>query len=169
MSADGRYVAFDSAASNLVAGDSNSLRDTFVYDRQSDGIERVSLGAGGTQGDNNSYAPSLRVDGRYAAFASEATNLVADDTNGCQDIFVYDRQSDGIERVSVDGTGTEADNCSSNPSLSADGRIVAFASPATNLVAGDTSGWQDIFVYDRQSDGIERVSVNAGGAQGGKQ
>jgi Tol biopolymer transport system component len=166
ISADGQYVAFSSVATNLVVDDTNVVRDIFVYDRQTDIIERVSVGAGGTQGNGLSDAPSISADGRYVAFYSVTANLVADDTNGAYDIFVYDRQTDSIERVSVSAGGTQGDNHSFNPSISADGRYVAFESDATNLVAGDTNGVTDTFLYDRQTDSIERVSVSAGGTQG---
>jgi Tol biopolymer transport system component len=165
LSADGRYVAFESAASNLVAGDTNGESDVFVYDRQTNSIERVSVDGSGAQANGGSYSSSISADGRYVAFKSLATNLVSGDTNICYDIFVYDRQLDGIERVSVDGSGTQGDGHSENPSISADGRYVAFHSNSSNLVAGDTNGTYDIFVYDRQADSIERVSLDGSGAQ----
>ena len=165
ISADGRYVAFTSNASNLVPGDTNGFGDIFVYDRQTDTIERVSVASDGTQGNDRSVAPSISADGRYVAFVSYASNLVPGDTNGASDIFVYDRQTDTIERVSLAADGTEGDRASDSPSISADGRYVAFVSYASNLVSGDTNGETDVFVYDRQTDTIERVSVASDGTQ----
>jgi Tol biopolymer transport system component len=166
ISADGRYVAFDSYATNLVGSDGNGVRDIFVYDRQADTIERVSVSDGGAEGDQNSYSPSISADGRYVAFDSTATTLVASDTNGVRDIFVYDRQAGTIERVSVSSSGTPADDSSFRASISADGRYVAFESSATNLVSGDGNGASDVFVYDRQTAVIERVSRSGAGVPG---
>ena len=141
ISADGRYVAFISDASNLVPGDTNGVTDIFVYDRQTGTIERVSVAADGTQGNGGSCQPSISADGRYVAFSSYASNLVPGDTNGISDVFVYDRQTDTIERVSVAADGTQGNSYSWQPaSISADGRYVAFSSFASNLVPGDTNG-----------------------------
>jgi Tol biopolymer transport system component len=166
ISADGRYVAFDSGAGNLVSGDTNNTYDIFVYDRQTDTIERVSVNGSGTQGNDHSFEPAISADGRFVAFYSHATNLVAGDTNGCEDIFVCDRQVNTIKRVSVNGSGTQGNAFSLSPAISADGRYVTFISDATNLVAGDTNSVWDIFVFDQMTDTIERVSVNGGGTQG---
>jgi hypothetical protein len=167
ISADGRFVAFLSAASNLVTGDTNAVADVFVHDRQSGTTERVSVDSSGAQGNNDSNAyPSLSDDGRFVAFGSRASNLVMSDTNGSRDVFVHDRQSGTTERVSVDSTGTQGNSNSDLPSISADGRFVAFHGEATNLVAGDTNAFDDVFVHDRQSGTTERVSVDSAGAQG---
>jgi CSLREA domain-containing protein len=166
LTADGRIAAFWSYASNLVPGDTNGAPDVFGYDRQSGTVERVSVASHGTEGDSHSYGSSLSADGRFVAFSNEVSNLVLDDLNGCDDVFVYDRQSDRVERVSVASDGTEGDNQSGSPSMSADGRFVAFQSDASNLVPGDTNGRTDVFVYDRQSGTVERVSVASDGTQG---
>jgi hypothetical protein len=167
ISADGRYVAFASFASNLVAGDTNGVLDVFVHDRQTDVTERVSISASGTQSNNESYPSSISNDGRYVAFTSYASNLISNDSNGNSgDAFVYDRQTDTIEIVSISTGGVQGNQSSVTPSLSANGRYVAFRSQATNLVSGDTNNVQDIFVYDRNTDSIERVSVNNNGVQG---
>ncbi|MEX2158554.1 MAG: flexitail domain-containing putative surface protein [Dehalococcoidia bacterium] len=165
ISADGRFVAFWSAATNLVAGDTNGVQDAFVRDRQTGTTERVSLDNAGTQGNDSSYPVSISADGRFVAFESYATNLVASDTNGVPDAFVRDRQSGTTERVSVDSSGTQGNDSSWAGSISADGRFVAFASVATNLVAGDTNGTGDVFVRDRLSGTTERVSVDSVGTQ----
>lgn len=166
LSADGRYVAFASDASDLVPGDSNGDYDAFVYDRQSGTLEMVSVASDGTQADAGVSSPVLSSDGRYVAFASGATNLVAGDTNGCMDVFVHDRQTGATERVSVADDGSEADFLSLDFSLSGDGRYVAFASGATNLVAGDVNEHWDVFVRDRLAGTTEIVSLAADGSQG---
>jgi hypothetical protein len=131
-------------------------------------IERVSVADDGRQGNNPSTSSSLSADGRFVAFQSSASNLVVNDTNGVSDIFVYDRQTDTTERVSIASDGTQGNAMAMyQPSLSADGRFVAFQSWASNLVDGDTNGQPDVFVYDRQTDLIERVSLASDGTQGG--
>ena len=162
----GRFVAFASSASNLVAGDTNGRRDIFIYDRQNGTITRASVASDGTQGNFNSASPSLSADGRIVAFASDASTLVVGDTNGRTDIFVHDRESGTTTRVSVASDGTEGNTSSIDPVISADGHIVAFASDASNLVAGDTNGRTDIFVHDRESGTTTRVSVASDGTQG---
>ena len=165
LSADGRWVAFQSAANNLVAGDTDGVTDIFVYDRQTDATGRVSLASNGIQSDAGSYSPSLSADGRWVAFESEASNLVANDTNKVRDIFVYDRQTGATERVSLASNGIQSNGESNSPRISANGRWVAFVSWANNLVTADTNDWSDIFVYDRQIGVIERVSIASDGAQ----
>src|SRR5207249_2098029 len=135
LSADGRFVAFESRATNLVPGDTNNSFDIFVKDRQTGAIERASVSASGVQGNGGSYRPALSADGRFVAFWSEASTLVPDDTNasyanGGYDIFVRDRQSGAIERVNVAADGEQALADSVTPAISADGRIVAFGSYA---------------------------------------
>jgi len=165
ISADGRWVAFQANASNLVAGDTNGTLDVFVRDRGTGTTERVSVATGGSQGSSAALAPALSADGRFVVFMSYAWDLVAGDTNGFADVFVRDRQLGSTERVSVATGGAQSDGDSVSPSISADGRFVAFHSVATNLVAGDTNGWADVFVRDRQLGTTERVSVATGGTQ----
>ncbi len=167
ISADGRYVAFESEATNLVLGDTNGVLDIFVRDRLAGTVERVSVDSGGAQANDMSLYPSISADGRYVAFLSAATNLVPGDTNGVWDTFVHDRQTGTTECVSVDSAGAPSDGSSfSPPSVSADGRYVAFQSQATNLVPGDTNGANDVFVHDRQTGTTERVSLDSAGMQG---
>jgi autotransporter-associated beta strand protein len=167
ISSDGRYVAFSSDASNLVAGDTNGQPDIFVKDRTTGSITRVSTDSAGAQATGGmSFSPSISSDGRYVAFSSSASNLVAGDTNGFTDIFVKDRATGSITRVSTDSAGAQATGGHSNvPSISSDGRYVAFPSDASNLVAGDTNGLWDIFVKDRTTGSITRVSTDSAGAQ----
>ncbi|MCW5775737.1 MAG: PD40 domain-containing protein [Phycisphaeraceae bacterium] len=166
VSADGRFVAFSSAATNLVEGDTNGLDDVFVHDRQTGKTTRVSISSTGAQGDGDSTHPAISADGRFVAFSSAASNLVEGDTNGVLDVFVHDRQSGATGRVSVSSSGSQGNGHSSSPSLSADGRFVAFFSFADNLVEGDWNWASDVFVHDRQAGTTERVSVSSSGNQG---
>ena len=163
---DGRTVAFQSEASDLVAGDTNWERDIFVRDRQTGQTTRVSVSSAGMEGDAASERPSISSDGRYVAFYSYASNLVANDTNEAYDAFVHDRQSGQTTRVSVSSTGEQGNAPSFQPALSYDGRYVVFYSDASNLVAGDTNAKDDVFVHDRQTGQTTRVSVNSAGEQG---
>ncbi len=165
ISSDGRFAAFDSLASNLVAGDSNKVGDIFVHDRELGKTIRVSVASDGTEGNKESRGSSISGDGRYVAFSSEATNLVTGDTNNQDDVFVHDCQTGTTTRVSVSSEGTQGNYNSYEESISDDGRYVAFRSSSTNLVTGDTNGAEDIFVHDRQTGVTSRVSVGAGGAQ----
>lgn len=165
VSATGRFIAFTSIASNLVNGDTNGYADVFVFDRQTETTELISVGVGG-DADGNSGMPSISADGRYVAFASNAGNLTASsDTNMAWDIFVRDRQNGTTRRVSVSSTGAQGNGDSLAPSISADGQFVAFESVATNLVSGDSNRAWDIFVYSLAAGTIQRVSVNSSGAQ----
>lgn len=170
ISADGRFVAYESEAGNLVPNDTNQVADIFVHDRQTGQTSRVSVGSKGEQGSRRSYAPSISADGRFVAFTSEADNLVPNDNNGscivCGiDVFVHDRQTGQTSRVSVDSNGVQGNSESKNPSISADGRYVAFSSWADNLVPDDTNKWADIFVHDRQTRQTSRVSLGPNGVQ----
>nr|WP_295900616.1 hypothetical protein [uncultured Bdellovibrio sp.] len=165
ISADGRYVAFESWSDNLVVGDTNDVPDIFVHDTQTGVTKRVSVVSGGAEGNNVSYWPSISADGRYVAFMSRATNLVVGDTNGSQDVFIHDLQTGITTRVSVDSAGVQGNLDALYPSISADGRYVAFQSAANNLVSGDTNGLNDIFVHDVQTGATTRVSVDSSGAQ----
>jgi Tol biopolymer transport system component len=166
ISADGRFVAFVSNATNLVSGDTNGFVDVFVHDRLQHTTERVSVSSTGGQTDDMSWPASISADGRFVSFWSHARNLVPGDTNFFQDSFVRDRQSGSTERVSVGSGGAQGNGGSEGSSLSADGRFVAFDSGADTLVPGDTNGDGDIFVRDRGNGTTELVSVNSAGIQG---
>lgn len=165
ISADGRYVAFESYANNLVPGDTNGTWDIFVHDRQTVVMEHVSVDSQGVQGNNLSRNPSISADGRYVTFESYATNLVPGDTNANPDIFVHDRQTGVTERVSVDSQGVQSNSMSRNASISADGHHVSFNSHANNLVPGDTNWTEDTFTHNRLTGATKRVSVNSRGVQ----
>jgi hypothetical protein len=165
MSADGRFVAFWSYASNLVAGDTNRHYDVFVRDGVAGTTERVDVSSGGAQAnlgcdpEQCDSATAISADGRFVAFDSVASNLVAGDTNKTDDVFVRDRVAGTTERVSVSDGGAQVKGGSYVGAISADGRFVAFSSRA-----GDT-GTEDVFVRDRVKGTTERVSVSDTGAQ----
>jgi Tol biopolymer transport system component len=166
ISADGRYVLFSSAATNLIMNDTNTVSDEFLHDTQTGAIARVSVGATGNELNGATSNGAISADGRHAAFASQATNVVPDDTNAFQDVFVHDLQTSAVTRVSRGLMGAESDGHSGDPAISAEGRYIAFRSTATNLVADDMNDSGDIFVYDRQTGATTRVSVGPGGAEG---
>ena len=166
ISADGRYVAFASYASNLVAGDTNGSFDIFLHDRQTGETKRVSVTSSGTQGNGSSMDPCLTADGRYILFRSDASNLVSGDTNDRTDVFLHDNQTGETKRVSVTSSGTQGNGNSSYYHLSRDGRFVAFSSTSSNLVTGDTNGKVDIFLHDTQFGTTIRISVDLTGIEG---
>ena len=168
ISADGRFVAFDSDASNIVPGDTNSNRDIFVRDRLTNTTTRVSFDSAGNQANDASDRVSISADGRFVAFTSLASNLVPGDTNGDPDIFVRDTLTNTTTRVSVNSAGNQGNVRSlfNAPSISADGRFVAFESRASNLVPGDTNDALDILVRDRLTNTTTRVSLDSAGNQG---
>jgi len=166
ISADGRYVAFDSWSSNLVVGDTNGFDDIFVHDRLSGETTRVSVASNGLQGDGDSRDTFISADGRYVAFASEASNLVVGDTNGFYDVFEHDRVTGETTRISVASDGAQGIEPSFFPSVSADGRYVAFQSASSNLVVGDTNDYIDVFIHDRVTGETTLISVASDGTQG---
>jgi Tol biopolymer transport system component len=165
ISADGRYVAFNSGCTDLVPGDSNDRVDLFVRDRDLDSTLRVSIGPGNVEGNGDSGLPAITPDGRFIAFSSTASNLVPGDTNNHADVFVVDRLLGTLERASLTYTGGQATDSSAEASISADGRYVAWHSIAQDFVAGDNNGGMDVFLRDRASGTTERVSLTSGGSQ----
>jgi hypothetical protein len=167
VSGDGRYVAFESSASNLVSGDTNGRSDIFLHDRQTGQTTRVSLSNAGGQGNSDSRGAQLNGDGRFIAFHSVASNLVsgADANGNAFDVFLRDRQTGTTTRVSRSSDGTQANNHTFVRGMSADARFVLMSSTATNLVSGDTNGAEDLFVHDRQTGQTTRVSVASDGTQ----
>jgi Tol biopolymer transport system component len=164
ISADGRYVAFYSDASDLVPGDGNGAGDVFVRDVRTQTTTRVSVDTGGGDANGGSSSPSISADGRYVAFDSIASDLVPNDGNEYLDVFVRDLQTETTARVSV-GTAGDHPNTSGGgfPSISADGRYVAFESWADDLVPDDSNDVPDVFVRDLQSRTTTRVSVDIKG------
>ena len=126
ISADGRFVAFELDATNLVPGDTNDRQDVFVRDRRSSVTRRVSIWPGGIQANNISYQPALSADGRFVAFTSEATNVLPGSIIDPANVFVRDRRRDVTHLVSVGPGGIQADGRNRRPTISANGRFVAF-------------------------------------------
>ncbi|MDO8614300.1 MAG: hypothetical protein Q7T33_01010 [Dehalococcoidia bacterium] len=166
ISEDGRVVAFDSAASNLVPGDSNGAADVFVRDIDGATTQRVSVGAEGAEGAGDSGVGGLALagGGRYVAFASSAANLVAGDTNGATDIFLHDMESGRTSIVTVTPAGKPADEASYGPAIDRDGGVIAFSSLAANMIFGDRNYQPDVYV---SSGEVTTTSVAAGPATPG--
>ena len=172
ISADGRYVVFDSLASNLVDNDTNDASDVFLHDLQSHQTTRISLDPLGNQLDASSGAADISADGRFVVFISDADNLVSGDTNNVDDVFVLDRQTGHYKRVNISSAGaqvTETSNMTWAAAISGDGRYVVFQSAADDLVADDSNGVADIFVHDLQQEKTWRVSVANDGGQANAQ
>ena len=158
-------VAFDSTASDLVAGDGNGVSDVFVRDRIGATTTRVSVNSSEAEANGGSDSPSLSADGRYVAFRSSATNLTGDGGSG-GGVYVRDTVLGTTERIDLTHNGLVPTGFAIAPAISADGRYVAFASTGDRLVSGDTNSLRDVFVRDRQLDRTVRVSVPAAGGQG---
>ncbi|WP_203816890.1 TolB family protein [Paractinoplanes ferrugineus] len=162
LSADGRYVVFESYASTLVPGDTNGTGDVFLRDRQTNVTTRLSVSPTGAQADGASSEPQISADGRYVTFLSFATNLASDPRPEIgYDIYLLDRQTGALDRVSETADGRPADGDSLGPSISADGRYVAFQTYAGNLIPGVPGG--NVLLYDRTTGQLSPVSVNADG------
>jgi Ca2+-binding RTX toxin-like protein len=148
FSPNGRYVVFESDASNLVAGDTNGKPDIFLKDLSTGAVTRLSTASDGTQANDASYDAHVSADGRYVVFDSYATNLVAGDSNQKSDIFLKDLSTGAVTCISSAATGIQGDQNSFVPRFSLDGRHVVFESDATNLVANDGNGKSDIFLVN---------------------
>ena len=166
ISADGRFIALESLASDIVTGDNNQNLDIFVHDRLTKQTTRINMGLGGVEANSSSGSASISYDGRYVAFESYASNLVAGDSNGRVDIFVHDRLTQKTIRISTDSKGVQGNGDSFYPTLNATGRLVTFTSSSSNLVPGDTNGKSDVFIHDRLTGQTSLVSVNSNGIQG---
>ena len=149
ISANGRFVAFESVATNLVTGDTNSVKDVFVRDITAASTARMSVSSTGVQGNNLSEQATISSSGRAVGFRTLATNLFTGDTNNQSDTVVRDRYLSVTTNGSVTSAGTLPNSASGRPVLSSDGRYVAFRSVGTNVVSGDTNGQADAFVRDR--------------------
>ena len=167
ISGNGRFVSFESSATNLVPGDGNGVSDIFVKDRKTKKTRRVSLKSNGTQSNGLSVYSDISPNGRYVTFTSVATNLVNGDTNAQPDVFRHDRNTKNTLRVSIGSVG-EGNNQSLLSTVSDNG-LVAFISQASNLVAGDTNATLDIFVRNTSANNTRRVSVSTAGVQGNGQ
>ncbi|GLY27035.1 hypothetical protein [Kineosporia sp. NBRC 101731] len=173
ISSNGRYVAFSSWATDLVAGDDLSYRgDVFFQDLKTGRTTKISVGVSGTPDSGGGDSPSISADGSRVAFFSSADDLVPGDTNGLGDVFVWKRSTGRISRVSVTSSGRQATSApdlrrpdSIDPQISGDGRTVVFSSGAANLVPGDTNRLTDVFAHSLTTGKTRRVSIGPGGGQ----
>src|SRR5262249_12011202 len=164
-----RFVVFASSATNLVPGitDTNNQQDIFVRDLQMGITQLVSANPAGTAtGNNNSRSPSISADGRFVCFVSAASDLVPGDTNGFEDVFVRDLQTRTTTLVSIGTAGTSGNGQSHDPAMSAAGRVVAFVSEATDLLAGviDVNGIADVFVRDLKTAATHLATIDRTGS-----
>ncbi|TMQ06566.1 MAG: tandem-95 repeat protein [Deltaproteobacteria bacterium] len=164
ISANGRYIVFDSAASNLVTGDGNAASDVFRHDRVTGETIRISVPFTGP-GVGGGTMPTISDDGNLVAFSSTAFDLVPNDANGASDVFVRDVTAGTTTRISGSTTGSDGDLASSDAMISGDGRHVAFSSFATNLITGDTNNLIDVFVRDLAAATTVRASVSSTGGE----
>ncbi|PTL75089.1 PD40 domain-containing protein [Vitiosangium sp. GDMCC 1.1324] len=161
ISADGRYVVFESAADNFVSGDTNYRNDVFLYDAVAGSLTRVSVSATGAQVNGNSYYPHISPNGRYVTFTSSASNLVTGDTNNYEDVFVKDLQTGAVRRIMG---SAQPNGASMLSSVTSNGSVV-FRSNASNLVSGDTNARMDVFFFDAATLSLSRVNVTSWGGQ----
>jgi len=166
ISANGRFVAFWSNASDLVPGDTNGADDAFVHDLRTGITARVSVDSDGNQADSYSYDPVVTPNGRLVAFHSGASNLVPGDTNGVCDVFVHDLRTGETRRVSVDSSGLQGNGDSRVAALPSSGKLVVFQSAASNLGPGDSNGAIDVFLHDFRTGETRRLSLDAQGNEG---
>ena len=164
ISDDGTLIVFESEATNLVVGDSNSDKDIFMHDTATGTSIRISTTTTGLETTNDSRNAKISGDGEWIVFETDAS-LQPSDTNNISDIYLYEVASGTITRISENTDGTQSNGISRNPSLSSDGRYIVFESAATTLVSGDTNGAFDIFLYDRILDNLERVNLTIGNTQ----
>ena len=158
ISGDGRFVAFTSTDSDLIDSDGIRGSGTFIFDRETQALDRIGLIREGELVTESSDL-ALSANGEFLAFSSLESGWIGEeDTNGQRDIFVFDVPSGSVERVSISGLGEESNGAAFNPDISGDGRFVVFESSATNLVPSDTTRAQDIFIYDRDLDQIDLIS-----------
>ena len=164
---NGRYTAYSSSATNLVENDTNDSIDVFLHDSETGSTKRISVSSTGEQANNNSYMniSSISDDGRFVLFASNASNLVENDTNNARDIFVHDVETAITSLISASSSGEVGKNDSYSATISADGRLVAFLSSASNLASDDTNSANDIFLHDRDTAQTSRINLSDTGQQ----
>ncbi len=169
ISADGRYVAYESTAADLVAGDTNASTDVFVRDRTAGTTTRVSVATDGTEGDDDSEEPSISADGNRVAFSSYAETLVGDDYNVAQDIFVRDLTAGTTIRASIKSNGDEGDEeeDSYESAISADGSTVAFVTYEP-FVSDDLNEEEDVYVRELATNKTRLVSRRNNGSCAGR-
>jgi Tol biopolymer transport system component len=165
ISPDGRYVAFASHSTDLDPLDTTATLDVYWRDLETGTTMVVSKSTGGVLGNKQSFHPGISRDGAFVVYASDADNLVTGDTNGVRDIFLFEVATATTTRITVNSSGHQANKLSLDPVISADGTTIAYTSQATNLVASDTNGFSDVFVFDTATGTTERVSVDSSGNQ----
>ena len=182
ISADGQFIAFRSLSSQLVTNDNNGIVDVFVYEKATGSIKRVSIASDGSEGtgcscgwpdtcngceyDNVNSHPSISGDGRYITFTSFSSNFINGDLQDTPDVFVHDQQTAETTVISRASDGNLGNAGSGEPSISADGNSIVFSSAASNLIAEDWNGQQDVFLWRRGTVGLTRVSVSSDGSEG---
>lgn len=166
---DGRYVVFDSLATNLVSGDTNNSRDVFMFDTQTDTASLVSVSQAGVIGSTFSNYPDVSADGRFVVFTSFSANLIPGvSLYGLgQQVFIKDMLTGGLQIVSRNSLTNDIGNSSSSiPRISCDGGVVSFDSAATNLVSGDANGQDDVFISSLgwSKNILTNVTINKSGS-----
>ena len=163
ISDDVNIVAFETASTNLAPSDTNGVNDIFLKNMATGELTLISR-TSSAEANDQSIHPSISSNGRVVAFLSDASNLVPNDTNATTDAFIYDVDTGTLQRVSVSSSGAESNGTTTGVSISANGRYVAFTSAGTNLVAGDTEGYVDVFVRDLLTNTTVRASATSTGS-----
>jgi Tol biopolymer transport system component len=166
LSANGRFVAFGSEATDLVPGDTNARYDIFVHDMRTGSTVRVSVDSDGNQQTSSGETHAFSSNGRFVAFSTNAANLVPGDTNGQDDIFVHDMKTRRTTRVSTSTAGAEADGPCYGPSISTNGRWVSFSSSASNLVPINVLSLSQIYLHDVKTGVTTRISGSTSDNEG---
>ena len=166
ISADGRWIVFRSVSTNLDPSDGNTIADIYRHDQQTGQTIRISVSSAGVGTNGDCAIPSISADGNLIAFTSSGSNLVPNDTNGLDDVFVRDLAAGTTTRVSVGTGGIQGDGSAGLCNISEDGRWVTFSSRSTNLVPGDTNGVRDVFLHDLLTGTTTLVSKDSLGAIG---
>jgi Tol biopolymer transport system component len=166
LSGDGRYVAFATLATNIVSGFTTSGSQIVLYDRQTATHSLISQSADGIAGNGDSFQPTISFSGRFIAYVTSATNIIGDVTQDQAAIVLFDRQTNRSVRINRNTDGVAGNGSGSRPSISANGRFVAFTDDSTNLVPDDTNNRGDVFIKDTESGDLIRVSVAADGTEG---
>lgn len=164
-SKDGMTVGFESRATNLHPDDTNDFFDVYAADRRAGEMRWISRGPGGIPPNDESFYARPTADGAEIVFNSEAWNLVPGDNNFATDVFIYDMGSGDIERINITEFGIESNGVSFWGHLSGDGRYCVFSSGGFTLVPDDTNFSFDVFVKDRQTGVVRRVSVASDGTE----
>jgi Tol biopolymer transport system component len=169
LSADGDWVAFESDATDLVAGDVNGVRDVFLRQISTGTTILVSQGPGGVRANADSFHAAVSENGDFVAFYSEASNISHNfDNNGVRDAFLFERANNRVRRISVSSSGVEGNAVTGTRGtqrgldISNDGRLVVYNSNASTLVSGDTNSVSDIFLYNNANQTTKRVNFANG-------